>query len=114
MARIQMKRLLHEAQLIDSQSSRAFVRRSLKYGVHPIEVERLGHAQGWKCAGCHQDFPGSFDTIRIDHCHKTGVVRGLLCHDCNIALGWIRDNSKTLRRLANYIDGNKRKKAANG
>lgn len=42
--------------------------------------------------------------LRLDHDHSTGRVRGLLCNGCNTAVGYARENSKTLRSLADYLD----------
>lgn len=42
--------------------------------------------------------------MHVDHDHKTGVVRGVLCHGCNASLGFAGDNSAILRNLATYID----------
>jgi hypothetical protein len=50
---------------------------------------------------------GSSDNLRIDHCHNTGDVRGCLCHGCNVALGFVAEDSDRLRQLANYIDSRK-------
>lgn len=40
----------------------------------------------------------------IDHCHESGIVRGLLCWNCNIGLGKFRDSSDFLRKAADYLD----------
>lgn len=40
----------------------------------------------------------------IDHCHKTGIVRGLLCHDCNTGLGKFKDSMELLFKAAAYLD----------
>jgi hypothetical protein len=40
----------------------------------------------------------------VDHDHKTGKVRGILCHKCNIALGLIGDDPARARALANYLE----------
>ena len=42
--------------------------------------------------------------LAIDHDHKTGKVRGLLCSNCNNALGFAGDDTRTLRRMIYYID----------
>lgn len=42
--------------------------------------------------------------LATDHNHKTGKVRGLLCHRCNFAVGWVRDNSSNVHKLIEYID----------
>lgn len=39
-----------------------------------------------------------------DHCHTTGLFRGWLCRSCNLVLGMVKDNPKTLKRLAIYLD----------
>lgn len=41
----------------------------------------------------------------VDHCHITGAVRGLLCHNCNRALGLMQDNTQTLRAAIDYLEG---------
>ena len=56
--------------------------------------------------GC--DVCGTRTTTRrgmaIDHCHVNGHVRGILCKDCNLVLGWMNDDPKRLRALADYLD----------
>ena len=47
--------------------------------------------------------------IMIDHCHRTGIFRGLLCSGCNLALGATKDEPDTLRKLAEYVDLHYRK-----
>lgn len=42
----------------------------------------------------------------VDHCHATGKVRGLLCHNCNRALGLLKDSSESLRCAINYLSNN--------
>lgn len=40
----------------------------------------------------------------IDHCHTTGKVRGLLCHNCNRALGLFQDSTDNLKRAIDYLN----------
>lgn len=40
----------------------------------------------------------------VDHDHKINRFRGLLCHPCNLGLGWFRDNPERLRKAAQYIE----------
>lgn len=42
--------------------------------------------------------------FEIDHNHETGKVRGLLCHNCNIALGQIKEKITTLNAMINYLE----------
>ena len=44
------------------------------------------------------------DKICIDHCHTTGKVRGVLCNNCNTALGLVGDNVATLTKLIQYLE----------
>lgn len=44
------------------------------------------------------------DVLHVDHCHKSNKVRGLLCSDCNTALGKVRENTNTLTKMIAYID----------
>jgi hypothetical protein len=56
------------------------------------------------CLGCYKHQSELDSRLVMDHCHKTEKLRGLLCNRCNGTLGFARDNSDTLRRLADYID----------
>jgi hypothetical protein len=54
---------------------------------------------GWICKGSTRDGR----SLSIDHCHKTGKIRGLLCKDCNIGLGHFKDNIKLLQKAEEYL-----------
>ena len=41
--------------------------------------------------------------LAVDHCHTTGKVRGLLCHNCNRALGLFKDNPEAIERAMKYV-----------
>lgn len=55
-----------------------------------------------KCQVC-----SSTKRICADHCHKTRLFRGWLCHVCNAVLGRVYDSPKILRKLADYLDNDK-------
>ena len=42
----------------------------------------------------------------IDHCHSTNKVRGVLCNNCNTALGLVGDNASTLQKMIEYLSTN--------
>ena len=61
--------------------------------------------QNFSCYGCLQLINDTSDhTPHIDHDHRTGKVRGLLCSNCNHALGMVHDDPTILRRLMAYLD----------
>jgi hypothetical protein len=55
-------------------------------------------AQDGLCAGC-----GKPDPEHVDHDHATGAVRGMLCFNCNQALGNVRDSAHVLDQLRDYL-----------
>jgi hypothetical protein len=69
-----------------------------RYGIGQADVDRMLAEQGGVCACC--DKP---DPEHVDHDHATGEVRGMLCFNCNQALGNVRDNMHTLGRLRDYL-----------
>jgi hypothetical protein len=42
--------------------------------------------------------------IVVDHCHTTGAIRGLLCHNCNRALGLLKDDINVIKNAINYLE----------
>lgn len=52
------------------------------------------------CMVCHRTPTG----LSIDHDHSTGSVRGVLCGDCNRAIGLFRDDPELMRRAADYVE----------
>lgn len=66
------------------------------YGISLLDWEEMFTRQGSVCKIC-QKRKKRYDT---DHCHKTGKVRGIICHRCNVMLGHARDNQAIL--LAGY------------
>lgn len=76
-------------------------RNKNQYGLQPGEWEILCAGQDYSCAICHR----TQQKIRlaVDHDHKTGVTRGILCHRCNRLLGWVFDNPQILENAAAYL-----------
>ena len=68
----------------------------------PGEDDYLFEAQNGRCAICNGT---RRQRLSVDHCHKTGRVRGLLCRMCNgRLLTSARDNPEVLRNAANYLE----------
>lgn len=76
------------------------------YGLTQECFDLLLEKQGGGCAICKRKDPGMKNATRlyVDHCHATGVVRGLLCRACNTMLGCAKDNPKLLIAGAIYLD----------
>ncbi len=79
--------------------------RCNKFGITPDEYNALLKSQNGRCAICQGKEVGrnGHSSWIIDHDHKTGRVRGLLCHYCNLALGLVKDNPKVLLAMAAYL-----------
>lgn len=71
------------------------------YNLTEAERDALIAAQYGLCAICLDAPP-----VHVDHCHKTGRVRGVLCFNCNSAIGKLRDKPDAARRAAAYLEGN--------
>ena len=75
-----------------------------QYGLSPEGFQALLKSQGGKCAICRSENPSArHGKFCIDHCHKTGRIRGLLCHPCNVALGRLGDNPEAIKRVLDYV-----------
>ena len=78
-----------------------------KYGITSDEYDALTELQSGVCGICFGDANHGASRNRgflsIDHNHKTGSVRGLLCSNCNLALGLFRDSAETLTRAAWWV-----------
>lgn len=79
-------------------------RLKAQYGITVEQYAELERRQNGCCALCSRS-PGELDGRRlaVDHCHETGAVRGLLCGDCNRALGLFRDRRDVLDRAIEYL-----------
>lgn len=75
----------------------------IRYGTTPEEKEAKYVAQGRCCAICKTSQPGERDW-NMDHDHKTGKARGVLCNHCNKALGLLKDSVETAREVVRYLE----------
>lgn len=74
-----------------------------EYGLSLEKYDELLSQQGGRCAICKH--PPSGRTLSVDHDHSTGKVRGLLCNQCNSALGFFNDNEDRLAAALTYLVG---------
>jgi len=78
-----------------------------RYGVTPEDIAAALAAQLGACAICDICLDGASKATKphVDHDHKTGRMRALLCHHCNVLLGHAKENTALLRRAADYLSG---------
>lgn len=74
------------------------------FGITPEDYDRMLAEQDGQCAICRRPPQGGrWNVLAIDHCHRTGRVRGLLCSPCNKGVGAFQDNVSSLRKAADYV-----------
>lgn len=84
--------------------------RLKEYGLTVEEYEAMAERQHYRCLVCGEKRPlyridnKSSNGLCIDHDHKTGKVRGLLCDTCNRGIGLLKDAPHVLRAAADYLE----------
>jgi hypothetical protein len=80
-------------------------RLEFHYGLTVPAYQRLLAKQGGVCAICGEASRGSktVAALFVDHCHATGVVRGLLCGSCNSMIGFAQDSAERLAKGITYL-----------
>ena len=75
------------------------------YGLTSEELRTMERAQHGVCAIC-KEVPsgiGHKRRLHIDHCHVTDKVRGLLCHQCNVSLGLMKEDPVRIQSMLEYV-----------
>jgi hypothetical protein len=91
-----------------------------KFGISLDDYRRMAAEQDHKCLTCGRPCVlNSFGSGRgtrlsfvVDHCHETGLVRGLLCHCCNTVLGLAQESPDLLLALVDYLDHSRAQRSA--
>lgn len=76
------------------------------YGLSLDDLFSLIEAQGYKCAVCNTDLKDrNPKNVHIDHCHNSEdmKIRGILCNNCNMALGLLKDDVEVLKSAIKYL-----------
>lgn len=84
----------------------ACTRQMLKtYNITQTDYDNILKKQNYKCLICQSTSSNTilYQRLAIDHCHKTGKIRGLLCDKCNRGLGYFNDNLDSLQRAIDYL-----------
>lgn len=79
----------------------------IKYGITEEAYEALLQSQNYGCKLCGAtQSDRKREKLSVDHDHKTGRIRGLLCGKCNKMLGLADDNTTLLLKAIQYLKGN--------
>lgn len=97
-----------EAGLYDSALNKHHCLKKL-YGIGIEEYNKMLAAQDNKCAICKQPEDNFKRKLCVDHNHVTGVVRGLLCHHCNTAIGLLKEDVNIFKTSLEYLEYHKTK-----
>ena len=73
------------------------------YGITLQEHQEMYKNQNGVCAICKGEGDGKWKKLCVDHDHKTGKVRQLLCRNCNMVLGQVGDNANLLEEMIKYL-----------
>ena len=74
------------------------------YGIGLHEYDLMFTEQKGKCACCGTHQNELTRNLAVDHDHDTGLIRGLLCNHCNMAIGILGDNIEGLMKALNYLE----------
>lgn len=80
-----------------------------KYGISQEDFDALFKQQEGRCAICDTQLKrpwteGHRHKAHIDHCHRSGAVRGILCTNCNTGIGLFHDDVWKLKRAVQYLE----------
>lgn len=95
-----LKYIENREALLAATRNRMLIR---KYGMSALEVDALLQKQGGVCAICGTSKWGK-KGAHVDHDHKTGAVRGMLCVRCNNGLAHFGDNIKVILSAIDYLN----------
>lgn len=91
----------------ECRGKNAYYRRN--YGIDDAGLEKMKKEQDHKCYLCDSsgfimNVHNHKEKLVVDHDHDTGKIRKLLCHNCNRALGLMKDSPELLRKAAEYVE----------
>lgn len=75
-----------------------------KYNLSIEQVEEIFDNQNGCCDICRKQLHKGFQGFDVDHCHKTGKIRGILCNNCNKAIGGLQESVENLKSAILYLE----------
>lgn len=76
----------------------------VKFGITIDDYNKMLESQDYKCGICERHMTEFNKNLGVDHNHKTGDIRGLLCQFCNTGLGLFREDLNLIKKVCNYIE----------
>jgi hypothetical protein len=89
--------------------TKEYVRNTYLLSVYKISLEDYNNLlieQNFSCVICKEHMSKFKKNLSVDHDHKTGKVRGLLCEHCNHGLGKFKDDTNILKEAIKYLENN--------
>jgi len=85
------------------------IERKLKsnYGITLELYNQILESQEGKCRICKTDSSLLVKRLAVDHCHQSNLIRGLLCQNCNTAVGLLKDSTDILNSAIKYLEETK-------
>lgn len=77
-----------------------------EYGITYEEFVEIFNSQNGSCKICNKKLETLHKNTHIDHCHNSNKIRGILCSNCNVALGHFKDNIETIENAVAYLKNN--------
>ncbi len=96
------KRWSEKKEKLIAQRRNAHLRR--EFGITTEHYEQLLNTQKGVCAICKES--KQYKLLAVDHDHTTGIIRGILCENCNRALGMFKDDENRLQNAIEYLKAN--------
>lgn len=89
----------------ESRQYQKYYNKKWKFNINKEDYIKMLDLQKNKCLICNIDKDKVKKDFAVDHCHKTGKVRGLLCSNCNTGIGMFNDNIDNLLNAIKYLKG---------
>ena len=74
-----------------------------KYGIDHHQYTTMLTEQNYCCKICGTSIEDNSKRLAVDHCHVNGMVRSLLCHNCNVGLGNFKDDIDIMEKAISYL-----------
>lgn len=106
MSRLQTEKSKHKTHLryLKRKEEQKNKKLQKKYGISLNKYNEMLVSQNYKCEICEATVEENGKLLAVDHSHVTNKVRGLLCNNCNVAIGFIKDDKEKAIKLAKYIE----------